>query len=42
MKMMERYRVRRDAARRRRAVARAIEASPSRAVRQELEIMASR
>jgi hypothetical protein len=42
MKFVERYRVHRDAARRRQAIARAINANPSRALRQELEIMASR
>lgn len=42
MKVMERYRARREAARRRMAIKRAINAYPSHAVRQELEIMASR
>jgi hypothetical protein len=42
MKMMQRYRARRDAARRREAIARAINANPSHALRRELEIMASR
>jgi hypothetical protein len=42
MKIMKRYRAHRDAARRRDAITRAINASPSQAVRAELEIMASR
>jgi hypothetical protein len=42
MKLIERYRAHRDAARRREAIARAINANPSHALRQELEIMASR
>lgn len=42
MNVFERYRARRDAARRRHAIARAINAYPSHAVRRELEIMASR
>jgi hypothetical protein len=42
MKLMNRYRARRDAVRRREAIARAINANPSYALRRELEIMASR
>ena len=42
MKFAERYRARRDAARRRAAIARAINAYPSHALRQELEAMAQR
>jgi hypothetical protein len=42
MKLMKRYRAHRDAAQRREAIARAINANPSHALRQELEIMASR
>ena len=42
MKLMQRYRAHRDSARRREAIARAINANPSRALRAELEIMASR
>jgi hypothetical protein len=42
MKIMNRYRAHRDAARRREAIARAINAYPSHALRQELEAMASR
>ena len=42
MKLVERYRVRRDAARRREAIARAINSYPSHALRQELEAMSSR
>jgi hypothetical protein len=42
MKLMQRYRAHRDASRRRVAINRAINASPSHAVRRELEIMASR
>jgi hypothetical protein len=42
MKFAERYRARRDAARRRAAIARAINAYPSHSLRQELEAMAQR
>ncbi|GAA0897394.1 hypothetical protein GCM10009557_72040 [Virgisporangium ochraceum] len=42
MSIIERYRVRREAARRREAIARAINTYPSHALRQELEAMASR
>ena len=42
MSIVQRYRVRRDAARRRQAIARAINTYPSHALRQELEAMASR
>jgi hypothetical protein len=42
MKVFDRYRARRDAARRREAINRAINANPSHAIRQELEAMASR
>jgi hypothetical protein len=42
VKIIDRYRVRRDAARRRAAIARAIDAYPSHALRQELEAMAQR
>jgi hypothetical protein len=42
MSIIERYRVRREAARRREAIARAINSYPSHALRQELEAMASR
>ena len=42
MKLVERYRVRREASRRRMAIARAIDTYPSHALRQELEAMASR
>ena len=42
MTYLERYRTRRDAARRRQAIARAISANPSHALRKELEIMATR
>jgi hypothetical protein len=42
MRLIDRYRVRRDAARRRAAIARAIDAYPSHALRQELEAMAQR
>ena len=41
MNMMERYRVRRDASRRRNAIERAIAKYPSHAVRKELTIMNS-
>jgi hypothetical protein len=42
MTIIQRYRVRREAARRREAIARAINTYPSHALRQELEAMASR
>ena len=42
MSIVQRYRVRRDANRRRAAIARAINTYPSHALRQELEAMASR
>ncbi|GIJ47259.1 hypothetical protein Val02_41450 [Virgisporangium aliadipatigenens] len=42
MKLVERYRARRDAMRRRDAITRAINANPSHALRQELEAIASR
>jgi hypothetical protein len=42
MRYLDRYRARRDAARRRAAIARAINAYPSHALRQELEAMAQR
>jgi hypothetical protein len=42
MKLIERYRSRRDAARTRYAIARAIDTAPSHALRRELEIMATR
>ncbi len=42
MKLLNRYRAHRDSARRRAAVARAMNANPSHALRQELEVMASR
>ena len=42
MRIMQRYRAHREAARRRDAINRAINASPSQAVRAELEIMATR
>jgi hypothetical protein len=42
MTFMQRYRSRRDLARRRAAIARALDAYPSHALRQELEAMAQR
>ena len=42
MKLVQRYRARRDAMRRRDAITRAINANPSYALRQELEAIASR
>lgn len=42
MKIVDRYRARRDASRRRHAINRALDAFPSHSLRQELEAMASR